>query len=186
MTQPLELMEIFDDPALMKQIAELRVEAWRTFISIESGTQAWANPFDPIARHRVLLDTTVVVAAARLSIHKHIEEVPEAEVYRGIFPSPLPHPIASINRLVIHPRYRGRNLTTRLDEARIEAAERYGCRCIVGWTNSGDKRVAQLTSHGFQLIGKGKRIENGIVKGLVPAILYLPLPRRAAVVKGVV
>jgi GNAT superfamily N-acetyltransferase len=81
-----------------------------------------------------------------------------------------------MNRLVVHPDYRGRGLSEELDGIRILAAEAAGCTCVIGHTHAGDKRVAQLVREGFQVLGAGRRNEQGILKGLVGDVLYRPLP----------
>jgi GNAT superfamily N-acetyltransferase len=179
-TTPFILAEVSDDTALMDRIAALRIQAWRTFIPIESKITSWADPFDHLARHWVILDGDVLAASGRLSIHQRLEDVPDSEVYRGMFNSPPPSPIATISRLVVHPRYRGRALSTWLDQTRIAAAELAGCRCVLGHTHAGDKRIDQLKSQGFRVLGTAHPNEQGILKNLVGVVVYreFPVPPR--------
>jgi len=175
-TTPFILAEISDDTVLMDRITALRIEAWRTFIPIEPEVTSWTDPFDPLARHWVILDGDVLAASGRLSIHKRLEDVPDCEVYRGMFNSPPPSPIAVIGRLVVHPRYRGRGLSTWLDQTRITAAELAGCRCVLGHTHAGDKRTDQLKSRGFRVLGTAHPNEQGIVRNLVGVVVYREFP----------
>jgi hypothetical protein len=41
--------------------------------------------------------------------------VPDASIYEGVFSEPPPGPIASFNRLVVHPAYRGAGLSREFD-----------------------------------------------------------------------
>jgi GNAT superfamily N-acetyltransferase len=91
-----------------------------------------------------------VVAAARLTIHEDLTNVPDAHLFRHLI-SPIPEPVAYISRLVVHPAVRGRGLTRTLDELRIEAALEIGCRSmVVVWNpKSGVRRKQQLMELGF-------------------------------------
>ena len=174
MAAPLQLIEVTDEPAFMPRIAELRAEAWRPHITMDNQfTAEWTDSFDPVARHWVILDNDILAASARLSVHQRWEEVPDSEVYGGLFKSALPSPVASMNRLVVSPRYRGRGLSTRLDHVRLDAARRAGCRCVLGHTHAGDKRLTQLESEGFRVLGTAKPNEHGFLKGLTGVVIYL-------------
>jgi len=140
---------------LIEKIGRLRVRAWATEIPEVVSLGVWLDHFDETARHWVMLREGEPIAAARLTVHQSLDEVPEPEVYVGVFPDPLPTPIASINRLVVDPSARGLGLSRRLDLCRLDAAEACGCRCVVGETPSGERRVKQLESLGFVNAGGG-------------------------------
>jgi GNAT superfamily N-acetyltransferase len=178
MTAALELIEVVESKAI-QQILALRVLAWRSFIQVDPNQREWTDKFDASARHWAILDEDVIVAAGRLSIHEQLVDVPDSEVYGTVFTTPPSPPIASMNRLVVHPSYRGLGLSDQLDEVRISAAERAGCSCVIGYTPSGDKRLAQLVRKGFQVLGTGVGNQQGFLKGLVGFAIYCPLPRSA-------
>ncbi len=139
----------------MRAIGELRVRAWATEIPEVVAMKCWLDEFDGGARHWAAFDGGKIIAGARMSIHSDIAEVPEAAVYTGFFHDPLPAPIASINRLVVDPSYRGKGLGTKLDLIRVDAAVSANCGCVIGETPSGERRVKQLESIGFSRAGAG-------------------------------
>jgi hypothetical protein len=152
----LDVQEIStSDHALIEKIGRLRVRAWETEIPDVVHMGTWLDKFDEVGRHWAVFRDGEPIAAARMTVHQSLADVPEPEVYVGVFPAPLPDPIASINRLVVEPSARGLGLSRKLDLCRIEAAEVCGCRCIVGETPSGIHRVRQLESLGFKNAGGG-------------------------------
>ena len=157
------------DEALLCQIGRLRIEAWETETSKAADMTNWLDEFDHTARHWVVFRQGVPVAAARLSVHKRLTEAPDAESYAGVFAEAPQGPIASFNRLVVHPSARGAGLSKRLDLVRLDVAEKIGCRSVVLSTASGPKRVKQLIGWGFELAGYGPRFHK-------PPLCYLPPP----------
>jgi GNAT superfamily N-acetyltransferase len=117
------------------------------------------EPFDATARHWMVFDGDHVVAAARLSIHARVEDVPEACCLVGVLPRQPPAPIGFLSRLVVAPEHRRHGLGRQLDEIRIEAAVEAGCRSLLAlvFDVSGDARVKQFLSHGFTVVGRGQR-----------------------------
>jgi hypothetical protein len=87
------------------------------------------------------------VGSARLCVHGRVQDIPEADCYTEL---QLPHPIASINRLVIEHFARKHNLAHTLDLHRIEAAQSAGAACIVV-APTDDGRVRALGKSGFSL-----------------------------------
>ena len=166
------------DEALLREIGRLRVEALETETSKASAIKSWIDEFDRTARHWVVFREEVPVAAARLSIHENLSEVPDAESYAGVFPQPPEGPIASFNRLVVHPSARGAGLSKRLDFVGLDASEEIGCHSVVLSTASGPKRVKQLIGWGFELAGYGPRFQKPPLSFLPPpAVLLCRLPR---------
>ena len=166
----LELREIaVTDWEMIQRIGELRVRAWRTVVPQAVEMTVWLDDFDRTARHWAFLRDGEPVAAARLSVHKAIEEVPDPESYTGVFRNPPPAPIASLNRLVVDPAVRGMGLSEKLDLIRLAAAEAMGCKCVVGATAAGERRVRQMLKWGFVVVGEGKRCLN-------PPLCYMPPP----------
>ena len=117
------------------------------------------EPFDATARHWMVFDGDHVVAAARLSIHARVEDVPEACCLVGVFPRQPPAPIGFLSRLVVAPEHRRHGLGRQLDEIRIEAAVVAGCRSLLAlvFDVSGEARVKQFISRGFTVVGRGQR-----------------------------
>jgi SAM-dependent methyltransferase/GNAT superfamily N-acetyltransferase len=167
------------DRTLLEKIGRLRVLAWSTVMpDAASKTDCWLDEFELVVRHWCIFHDGEPVAAARLSVHQRIEDVPDAEVYAGVFPEPPPPPIASLNRLVVHPEFRGKGFAEVLDEMRIQAAEGTGCCCRVVATPAGPKRLAQLSNAGFEPVGRPvPEPPQHFLSGLVTQLLICRLPR---------
>ena len=174
---------------LLEQIGRLRVRAWATVVEEAAQMEVWLDEFDASARHWIVTVNGELAAAARMSVHNSIGEVPEAEIYLGLITDSLPKPIASINRLVVSPDHRRRGYARLLDCARIAAAEKSGYGCIVAETPSGAGRVRALLSHGFKFAGTSQRGSTFAPDGAIelafrepPAVLFKvlkPTPNRA-------
>ena len=141
------------DRSVMEAIGKLRVEAWSKNITVGSvPNDEWIDEFDPASRHFGIFDGYKLIAAARFSVHESIEDIPESDVYRGVFQSPLKAPVASLNRLVTHPDYRGLGCSFTLDRVRLEKAKEMGCTC--GILHVGEDRLEHLLRLGFFIVGR--------------------------------
>jgi len=173
------------DEDLLEKIGALRVQAWKTEAPSAAGMGTWLDEFDRAARHWAVFDNGILLASARLTTHGGLAEVPDAESYQGMFREPPAAPVASLNRLVVHPSARGQGLSKRLDLVRLEAAENLGCRSVILSTASGSHRVRQLMGWGFELIGYGAPFQKPPLCDLPPpAVLLCRLPRLPAKVSA--
>ena len=154
------------DPSTEWQVVEasivLRQRVWSEAMGAPITREDLIEPFDATSRHWMVFDGDQVVAAARLSIHDRVEDVPEACCLVGVFQRQPPAPIGFLSRLVVAPEYRRHGLGRRLDETRIEAAARAGCRSLLAlvFDVSGEARVKQFTAQGFTVLGRGQRDEH--------------------------
>jgi GNAT superfamily N-acetyltransferase len=137
----------------------LRQRVWSEAMQAPLTRDDLIEPFDATARHWMVFDGEQVIAAARLSIHDRVEDVPEASCLAGVFQDQPPAPIGFLSRLVVAPEYRRHGLGRQLDETRIEAAVQAGCRSLLAlvFDVSGEARVRQFTSRGFTVLGRGQR-----------------------------
>jgi hypothetical protein len=154
------------DPHILEQVYRLRVAAWRARNPDFPDMEAWTDAFDAVGRHWVVMDADVPVAAARLTVHSQMAEVPSAEIYRGLIADDLPGPIGVLTRLVVAPSHGGRGLSRALDMVRITAAQKSGCRYLIGATLVGLERVQQMSTLGFDLIGKAEPYSQGPLTNL--------------------
>jgi GNAT superfamily N-acetyltransferase len=114
-------------------------------------------------------------------MHESIERLLDHDSYEGVFCDAPLTPIASFNRLVVAPRFRGLGLSRRLDIVRLKVAEEMGCRSAVVATPTGEKRIRQLESLGFVVVGHTSGFAGGpfAFRPIVSeAILVCSLPRR--------
>jgi GNAT superfamily N-acetyltransferase len=166
------------DRPLLDRIGRLRVRAWSTLIPEAAAMEIWLDGFEAAARHWVVYRGDELIAAARLSVHQGIEDVPDPECFVGVFREPIPTPIASFNRLVVDPSARELGISRRLDLVRLEAAEAMGCRCAIGSTPAGEKRIRQMVELGFVVVGLGNPDHHPpCCYGPRPVVLFRPLPR---------
>ena len=139
------------DRPLLEKIGRLRVLAWATVLPDEAArVGCWLDEFELTARHWCIFHDGEPVAAARVSFHDRIEDVPDAEVYANLGLALTP-PIASINRLVTHPDFRGRGFSEKLDAVRLAACGD-SVACVVNTSNY-EQRVQQLEALGFVRVG---------------------------------
>lgn len=143
------------NPSVLREIGRLRYIAWSNEITVGSTPRdEWIDEFDAKARNFGIYLDGRLIASARFSTHMSIEDVPDAEVYKDVFHSALQAPIASINRLVTHPDYRGRGCSKLLDEVRIQSAHEEGCKSMIGHASA--NRIKQLEELGFLNMGRGR------------------------------
>jgi GNAT superfamily N-acetyltransferase len=158
------------DPSVLERIYELRVACWRARGSAADGIASWTDAYDPDAQHWAILVGERPVAAARLTIHAQLCDLPDAYVCGDVLPA-LPSPIGSINRCVVDPEFQNRGLSRILDEVRISAAQRLGARCVVA-SVSQRHRARSLEKAGFKFVGGGLPYTHGFLKG-IPNLVYL-------------
>jgi polyketide synthase PksL len=161
------------DEGLLDHIGRLRACAWATFK--DNATDCWQDDFELSARHWVIFDNGRPIAAARLSIHQRLRDVPDASIYEGVFSEPPPGPIASFNRLVVHPAYRGAGLSGEFDRVRLSAAIESGCRSAILETHSGLSRITQMHALGFQIIGASRPYPAGHFSNRHGVVLFRDL-----------
>ncbi|MGV3558747.1 GNAT family N-acetyltransferase [Larkinella arboricola] len=139
-------------PDRMDEIGALRVLAWRHEPGADPAfftKQSWIEPLDETAFHWIIRDQDRVVASARMSLHPTIEEAPYANLLPASCRAVLAgQTIASFNRLVVDPQFRGLGLSKRLDQARLQMAARHQVGRVVTSTQLAF-RVNSLLKLGF-------------------------------------
>lgn len=148
---PLEISAI--ETGMLASIGRLRVRAWKARQPTFPDIPEWTDGFDAIARHWVIMAGDRLIAAARMTVHRNISEVPNAEIFKNAFSVGLPGPVASINRLVVDPNFAGKGLSRLLDDARIADARARDCASIIGETFANTSRVGALEALGFEVVG---------------------------------
>lgn len=116
-------------------LLDLRRAAWSAEPAVPPElARSWAvglDDHDANAIHGCVWDRRRLVASARLTLHDRFADVPD----RGLYPPDLEvegMPIASLNRLVVAPGYRGLGLAHVLDEVRCRWAVGLGAQAIIG------------------------------------------------------
>ena len=147
-------------PERLEEIGRFRIRAWRHENGISSSffsQDAWIDSVDNQAIHWIITKNDTIVAAARLSFHDDLEDVPYNDFLHPehglLFDRP---PIASINRLVVDPAFRGRGFAKILDQERIKVATQYGSKVMIAFPQL--SRLESLQKLGFSLISQLRNI----------------------------
>jgi GNAT superfamily N-acetyltransferase len=170
------------DRSLLEKIGRLRVLAWSTLIPATAAkADCWLDEFELTSRHWCILHEGEPVAAARLSVHADIGNVPDAGNYPRVLLEPLPRPIGCFSRLVVHPDFRGGGLARRLDEVRMAAAQGAGARAVVVvlTPEPPDPRLRRFQERGFMPVGGPLREPPGhYLEGMWAQPLVYRIPDR--------
>jgi len=147
-------------PELMNDIGRFRVNTWRNENGVDPiffSKDSWIDEIDENARHWIIAQNNKIVASARLSFHEFIDDVPYADFlqseHRLLFND---SPIASINRLVVSPEFRGRGFAKLLDIERVKVAQEFGVNKMIAFPQL--SRLEPLEKLGFELISQLKNI----------------------------
>lgn len=147
-------------PDHMQEIGRLRIQAWRDEPGINTtffSRNAWIESIDHLAYHWVVMKNNLVVAAARMSIHTSLDDVPYANLLPdALRPQFSQRRIASINRLVVDPLFRGTGLARMLDQARLDMARRVGADVVLAQPQL--TRLSALLKLGFSYVCELPRI----------------------------
>jgi GNAT superfamily N-acetyltransferase len=155
---------------VIEAMIELRLKVWSAQVTFPLTLEDVIDRFEHTARHWGVFDGERCVAAARLSFHDNVEDVPEAVCLSGVSLQAA-KPIAFMSRLVVDADYRRRGLGQQLDEIRIRAAEEAQCGSLLAIVLdvSGEGRVKRFLSYGFTVRGRG-------VRDTHPKFCLLPAP----------
>lgn len=136
-------------------IRSLRKEAWAGEPGVPPELAAsWLAGDDPHDRHGlhwVVREGSDIIAAARLCIHPDASELPDCSFYPSA-PFGFAPPIGSLNRLVVHPQYRGCGLSKILDEARFKAAIDCGGQSVIAAVAR--TQLRSFPSLGFEVLSE--------------------------------
>jgi GNAT superfamily N-acetyltransferase len=140
------------DPDALEEIFRFRAAVWagEEWLNKHQNRARLADGYEGRARHWVVRQDGQLVAAARLSFHDRVEDVPDFEFFPTGFSITILPPIASINRLVVHPAHRLQGIATILDQLRIQIARQSGANVILG--QFPPYRVRRLCKLGFKPI----------------------------------
>ncbi len=141
-------------PERIIDIGKFRIAGWRDEQGVDPtffAQTTWLDALDQNARHWIVTDGPDIVAAARISFHDSLADVPYAKMLsatqRWHFTGKK---IASLNRLVVSPGYRGKGLSGQLDLVRIECARKLGIEVIIAFPQM--VRIDSLRRKGFEMI----------------------------------
>jgi len=141
-------------PAL-REAFRLRASVWNALGGDSLfHAEEWTDEFDAMAMHWLAYVNGSLVAAARMSVHEELKNAPYFHIF-GQLQLRVDQPIASINRLVVHPEFQGFGISREMDALRLRAAREMNCRTMTAVVSkvSGIKRLHALEKHGFSPVG---------------------------------
>ncbi|MBB5285087.1 GNAT superfamily N-acetyltransferase [Rhabdobacter roseus] len=148
------ILEKIEYPDRIDEIGALRINAWREEKGINTAffsRSSWIEELDQEAHHWIVTKDNVAIASARMSFHYSFDSIPYIDLLYGKKLDWYDRlPVASINRLVVSPAYRGMGLANLLDKIRVEYAIQAGARLITAQPL--ESRVQSLGRLGFSLI----------------------------------
>jgi hypothetical protein len=137
-----------------REIGSLRREVWETVEGFDKNAfpgEIWIDDYDLSAIHWVVFDQQRIIASARLGVYAAYEDIPYFEMMKP-HKSLLKLPVASLNRLVVKPEYRGQFISKMLDVTRVEEAKKNNVKTIIGQAVS--NRITWLQILGFEFIAQ--------------------------------
>jgi hypothetical protein len=150
-------VEVVTSQDVLETIAKLRVQAWSANGELPSFIANQDIRNDEHERHGihlVVMSDGCPVAAAKTCIHQTPQECPEPESLLG-YEDQLVPPIATFNRLVVHPDFRRLGFSLLLTKQRIAIAREKKCGSIVVVAER-PSRMRQLEDLGFNRLGPTK------------------------------
>ena len=165
---------LVSEPSDLAKIHELRQSVWQSepelFDYYKVDPSTLRDDHDGHGYHWIITVKGSVVAAARLCIHADAGELPYQQGFSHLI-TDIPRPIASLNRMVVHPSMRRQGVTRPLTEARIAAARAKGARSMI--VEAVPNRLQPLLDLGFTELGltEGTR-ENAVYFTLMYLCLF--------------
>lgn len=141
-----------NDIDTIKYIQHLRIEAWEDsgLIKREDYPDGLKDSLDSNGFHWVTFHKDKIVSAARVNILNEINEIPYHSLFNKVTFPPI-KPFAHISRHVVKKEYRGLDLSTRMDQVRLEFIEEKRIRMTIAWAR--EFRIDKLVKYGFHITG---------------------------------
>jgi predicted GNAT family N-acyltransferase len=142
-------------PECIEEISRLRILAWKNEEGINPdffSKAQWVEEIDKTAMHWAVFKDKVLIASARLSIHDDLKTVPYGEILAKVPDANFKFPLATLNRLVVHPEFRNHGLSGALDAVRIAEAKKQNAKCLIGQPHG--RRGDMLINYGFEPVAE--------------------------------
>ncbi len=142
-------------PEYIEEIGRLRYLAWKDVEGINKDFFSkgyWIDEYDKSSLLWIIKSGNTIAASARLSIHHTIETIPWKNSIPPGAADFILTPVASMNRLTVHPDFRRRGLSKQLDLVRIQAAREEKVKTIIAEPTK--SRVSVIEKYGFKDFGR--------------------------------
>lgn len=145
---------LLTDKTRLQEIYDLRVLAWENsekteYINRYYFPHGWFDKLDEDAYHFIVEDERKIIASSRVCI---VNDISEIEENFSQFSLPPQRPLAFFSRLVVHPNYRGRNISKLMDEVRLNFIKNNDIYFSIAYSNV-PKRIKSLFNYGFIALG---------------------------------
>ena len=139
------------DRDLLAAVGALRFQAWCPIVGSSAASSRFGiDEHDAVARHTVVFDDGALVAAGRLTIHTHLDDLPEWASF-GPYVAEMRVPLGLASRLVVDPGHAHRGFAGLVIADRLQLAADHGLREV--WGETRWNQVGGLTRHGYELVG---------------------------------
>ena len=120
------------DNNFLKTISKFRVDIWNyensEFCDV-LGCDYMFEGLDFSSEHYVVISEGRLAAAARLSFHSKFETIPDWNTFSNLHQL-LRFPVGAINRMVVHPDFRGRGFSKILTAIRLKRCQEEGMKSV--------------------------------------------------------
>lgn len=159
---------VTDKETLNEILYDLRIQSWISVGVLEPGkykNDVCMDEHDHHAFHWAIRINSKIIAAARLCVHNSLNELPDSGFFVDITEE-IEAPIATLNRLVVHPDYQKQGLSRLLDKVRFDKAAELKCRSII--VVGPGYRINSLAKQGFKVVGNAnlERAPDWLVKAM--------------------
>ena len=144
-------IEEVDAEAILPQILALRSAALGRSISLTPDLSRWRDPHDGRASHWCVFHDAELVASARMSVHRSLDELTEGSLFRSLGERAR-FPLAVMSHYAVYSRYTALQLDQALDAARIERARQLQFSALLTVAEN-PTRAAALEALGFEATG---------------------------------
>ena len=139
---------------MLNAIGNLRYKVWKgRGVSMKNIKEEnlWLEALDNYAYLINIYAGKQLIASARMSMHAGVESLPDKALYLNL-DYDIPGPMASFNRLVVHPDFRGQGLSRFLVARRLNRAFMTGAQSIV--LDCPENRLGSCRRLGFENMGE--------------------------------
>ncbi len=114
------------DISNLNKIGKLRADVWEDegfLLPNVCKNGIWLDELDDVGKHWAIFENNEIIASARLTVHNSKEDIPHKDEFAP-YDLPTILPYGFMSRLVVRKGFRGRGLAKKLDNIRLEEAEK--------------------------------------------------------------